>query len=437
MQVSVEATNGLERRLTVELPWADYEAREAKELINLQKNGKFPGFRPGKAPLNIVRQNAKGLRHNVIFELMREQLWDAIDEINNDPKQTKLTLASAPQFDMPTIEEGQPLKLRYVFEVFPTIEIKPLTDVEIVKPTATVTDADVTLAIEKLRLHFREWQDVTRAAQKDDRIIIDFEGFINNEPFNGNTAKNFALELGSNRMIPGFEDALIGAQPGAELTIDVTFPADYHAPELAGKAAQFKIHVHHVQAAKLPEVNEEFAKNFGIADGSNEGLNKELRNGMERELDIALRNKLKQAAFDKLLELNQFDVPSALIAQEVEQMREQMESNFRTKVDKKTASTLLTENAKRRVMLGLLVNEMVRKDEIKADADRVKTLIEQRASAFEKPEEMVKMYFSNKQLLEEIEALAIEEQVVEKLLVGAKVVEQATNFTEVMQGQGQ
>ncbi|MFN7098512.1 MAG: trigger factor, partial [Gammaproteobacteria bacterium] len=199
------------------------------------------------------------------------------------------------------------------------------------------------------------------------------------------------------------------------------------------KAAKFKIHVHQVQEPKLPEVNAEFAKAFGIESGDVENLRKELREGMERELDIALRNKLKQAAFDKLLELNQFDVPSALLAQEIEQMREQMENNFRTKIEKAKAPALFGANAKRRVMLGLLLNEIVKLHDIKADADRVKALIEQRASAFEKPDEMVKMYYSNKHLLDEMEALSIEEQVVEKLLANAKVVEKNTTFAEVME----
>jgi trigger factor len=435
MQVSVEVTGGLERRLTVELPWTAFEERETKELKNLQKRAKIPGFRPGKAPLDVVRRNSQDLRHSVVFELMRENMWPAIEKINNDTNQSKLNLASAPRYEMPMIESGQPIKLIYVFEVFPTIEVKDLNGMEVTQLTATLNDADIDQTIEKLRQQLREWQDVTRAAQNDDRVIIDFEGFIDDQPFNGNAAKHFSLELGSKRMIPGFEDALIGVKPGDERTIDVTFPADYHATDLAGKAAKFKIHVHNVQEAKLPEIDAKFASNFGITDGTVEGLRKELHEGMARELDIALRNKLKQATFDKLLELNQFDVPNALLAQEIEQMRQQMESNFRTKIDKSKAPALFAANAKRRVMLGLLLNEIVKQHDIKANADRVKTLIEQRASAFEKPEEMVKMYFSNKHLMEEMESLSIEEQVVEKLLANAKVVEKASTFSEVMQGQ--
>lgn len=435
MQVSVEVTGGLERRLTIELPWTAFEERELKELKNLQKRAKIPGFRPGKAPLEVVRRNSQDLSHSVLFELMRENMWPAIEKINNDDKQTKLNIASQPRYEMPVLEQGQPIKLSFIFEVFPTIEVKDLQGVEVPKLTADLDEADVDQTIEKLRQQLREWQDVTRAAKNDDRVIIDFEGFIDDQPFNGNAAKHFSLELGSKRMIPGFEDALVGVKPGEERTIDVTFPADYHATDLAGKAAKFKIHVHNVQEAKLPEVDAKFATNFGITDGTVEGLRKELRDGMARELDIALRNKLKQATFDKLLELNQFDIPNSLLAQEIEQMRQQMESNFRTKIDKSKAPALFAANAKRRVMLGLLLNEIVKQHDIKADAERVKSLIEQRASAFEKPEEMVKMYFSNNHLMEEMESLSIEEQVVEKLLSNAKVVEKASSFHEVMQGQ--
>ncbi|MFN7097397.1 MAG: trigger factor, partial [Gammaproteobacteria bacterium] len=216
MQVSVEVMSGLERRLTVELPWAAFEEREMKELKNLQKRAKIPGFRPGKAPLDIVRRNSQDLHHTVAFELMRENIWSAIEQINNENIEAKLNMASQPRFEMPTVEDGHPVKLSFVFEVYPVIDLKDLNGMEVTKLISTLAESDVEQTIEKLRQQMREWHDVTRAAQNDDRIIMDFEGFIDDQAFPGNSAKHFSLELGSKRMIPGFEEALVGAKAGEE-----------------------------------------------------------------------------------------------------------------------------------------------------------------------------------------------------------------------------
>jgi trigger factor len=432
MQVFVEVTNGLERRLTVELPWDLFHKKETEELNKLQKRAKIAGFRPGKAPLDIVKRNAPDLRNNVMFELMREYTWNAIDTYNEDEKHEKLRLASQPRFEMPVLEADKPFKFSILFEVFPDIELKNLKGVEITKETASVTDADLQDTIEKLRLQLREWSAVERAAKNGDRVELDFEGFIDDQPFDGNSAKHFHLELGANRMIPGFEDAIVGIKANDDRTINVTFPAEYHAKELAGKAAKFNIHAHKVEEAHLPEVNEEFAKKFGIKSGSVDDLKKELRQGMERELEMTLQNKLKQTVFNKLVEFNAIEVPQALVDQESEEMRQQMEKRFRTKLDKAMAPALFGETSKQRIAIGLLVNEAIKQFDIKADAERVKQVVEKRASAFENPEEMISTFYSNKQMLNEIEAYVIEAQVVEKLLEDAKVVETPLSFTEVM-----
>lgn len=432
MQVSVEATGALERRITVEVPWDIFVSKEADELKKYQQKAKIPGFRPGKAPLDMVKRSMPELRNTIIYDLMREHIWNAIDNHNKTNSNDKLTLASAPHFQLPVVEEGKPLSLSAVFEVFPTIELKGLTGVEIAKPAATVSDKDINDTIDKLRTQLREWVEVNRPAADGDRIELDFEGFVNDEPFAGNTAKQFHLELGSKRMIPGFEEAIVGIKAGEERTIDVTFPAEYHAAELAGKPAKFKIHAHKVEEPKLPEVDAKFAEMFGIEGGDLEAMRKELRQGMERELDIALSNKLKQIAFDKLLELNPIEVPKALVAEEIENMRKQAEENFRTKIDASRAHTLFLEGAKRRVMLQLLVGEIIRTHEIKPDAERVRAIIQQRAAAYEKPEELINLYYQQKHLLDEIENLSLEEQVIDKLLADAKVVDKAMTFAEIM-----
>jgi trigger factor len=438
MQVSVEATGALERRITVEIPWNVYLTKEEDELKKYQQKAKIPGFRPGKAPLDMVKRSMPDLRNNIVYDLMREHIWNAIDNHNKTEGKDKLALASAPHFQLPIIEEGKPLSLTAVFEVFPTIKLNTLTGVEVAKPTSTVGDKDIDETINKLRTQLREWVEVSRPAADGDRVELDFEGFVNDEPFAGNAAKQFHLELGSKRMIPGFEEAIVGIKAGEERTIEVTFPAEYHATELAGKPAKFKIHAHKVEEPKLPEIDAKFAEMFGIEGGDLEAMRKELRQGMERELDIALNNKLKQVVFDKLLELNPIEVPKALVAEEIESMRKQAEQNFRTKIDTTRAQTLFQEGAKRRVMLQLLVGEIIRTHEIKPDAERVKAIIQQRAAAYEKPEELINLYYQHKHLLDEIENLSLEEQVIDKLLADAKVVDKATSFAEVMNSnQGQ
>lgn len=437
MQVSVEATGALGRRLVIELPYADFEKEETKQLKKLQQKTKIDGFRPGKAPLDVIRRFSPDFSKNALLDLMQEKLWPAIEQYNKENPNDSLRIASMPRFELPTLEKDQPLKLSYLLEVYPEITLKGLDDVEITKVTSEVQDSDVDQAIERLRKQFVTWADVDRAAQNGDQLTFDFEGFVDNLPFEGNKAERFKLELGSKRMIPGFEEALIGIKAGEDRRIQVTFPADYQAENLAGKAAEFAIHAHQVQEPKLPEVNKQWVEQFGIADGELETFRKEMKEGMARELDITLRNQLKQQVFSKLLELNQFEVPEGLIQEEINAMYKNLKPEVQAKVDKSKVTPMFAGEAKKRVMLGLLVTEVVKLHNIKPDAERVTALIEQRASAYENPEEMIKMYSGLDHVLEEMRALSIEEQVVAKLLEVAKVIDEPRAFMDVMQGQQQ
>ncbi|MBY0544716.1 MAG: trigger factor [Gammaproteobacteria bacterium] len=435
MQVSVEATGALGRRLIIELPYADFEKEEAKQLKKIQQKAKIDGFRPGKAPLDVIRRFSPDFSRNALFDLMQEKLWSAIEQYNKENPDESLRIASMPRFEPPNLEKDQPLKLSYLLEVYPTIELKLLNGVEITQISSEVQDSDVDSAIERLRKQFTTWADVEREAQIGDQLTFDFEGFVDNAPFEGNKAERFKLELGTKRMIPGFEEALVGMKVGEDRRIHVTFPADYNAESLAGKAAEFDIHVHQIQGPKLPEVNKQWIEQFGIADGELETFRKELKEGMVRELDITLRNQLKQEVFGKLLELNQIEVPAGLIQEEMNSMYENIKAEMRSKVDKSKLIPMFADEAKKRVMLGLLVSEIIKLHKIEPDAERVSALIEQRASAYENPEEMIKMYSNLDHVLEEMRALAIEEQVVAKLLDTAKVIAEPKAFMDVMQDQ--
>ncbi|NNM58352.1 MAG: trigger factor [Legionellales bacterium] len=433
MQVSVESIGALQRRLVIELPWTTFESRESKELKKLQQRAKIAGFRPGKAPLDIVRRQTPELKEMVAAELFRENIEEALEKVNNNPDLTKLAMASEPRLEPVNIENGQPVKLSCVFEVYPEIDMKLLNDIEVKRQTATLEEADLDAALEKLRGLFCEWISVTRAAQSGDRIQMDFEGFIDEQPFSGNAAKDFQLQLGSHRMINGFEEGLLGVVPGEERTLNLTFPEEYHAADLAGKPVKFNVKVHLVEEPKLPELGEELAKKLGVADGSIEELRQVTRVDLSRELDITMRNRLKEEIFKKWLNNNIFEVPTSLVLREANELLNEIKAKRKANINKEAILPALFEEAKKRVMLGLLINKMVELHEIKPHPERIQALIEQRASAYENQEDVIKMFLNDKELKREMEFLSIEEQVVEKLLTTAIVIDEILSFEDLMQ----
>ena len=303
-----------------------------------------------------------------------------------------------------------------------------------VKPIVTVKDEDVDNMLETLRKQQAEWKDKEGEVAAEDRVTVDFNGSIDGEEFEGGKAEDFVLAMGQGRMIPGFEEGLIGHKAGEEFTIDVTFPEDYHAENLKGKKAQFAINLKKVEERELPELTEEFIKRFGIADGSVDGLRAEVRKNMERELKNAIRTRVKSQVIDGLVKANEVDVPAAAVDSEIEVLQRQAAQRFGG--DEKQAlqlpRELFEEQAKRRVIVGLLLGEVINSNELKAEDERVKALIDEMASAYEDPSEVVEFYNKNEQLMNNIRNLALEEQAVEKILATAKVTEKETNFTELM-----
>ena len=428
MQVSVETTQGLGRRVTITVPAADIQKAVDSELKKAAKTVRIDGFRKGHVPMSMVKQRyGMSVLNDVLGDLMQRNFINAIIE-------NKVNPVGAPDYKPEQYKEGEDFVYSVEFEVFPEIELKDLESIEVVKPIVTVKDEDVDNMLETLRKQQAEWKDKEGEVAAEDRVTVDFNGSIDGEEFEGGKAEDFVLAMGQGRMIPGFEEGLIGHKAGEEFTIDVTFPEDYHAENLKGKKAQFAINLKKVEERELPELTEEFIKRFGIADGSVDGLRAEVRKNMERELKNAIRTRVKSQVIDGLVKANEVDVPAAAVDSEIEVLQRQAAQRFGG--DEKQAlqlpRELFEEQAKRRVIVGLLLGEVINSNELKAEDERVKALIDEMASAYEDPSEVVEFYNKNEQLMNNIRNLALEEQAVEKILATAKVTEKETNFTELM-----
>ncbi|HEK1179965.1 TPA: trigger factor [Proteus mirabilis] len=428
MQVSVETTQGLGRRVTITVPAADIQKAVDSELKKAAKTVRIDGFRKGHVPMSMVKQRyGMSVLNDVLGDLMQRNFINAIIE-------NKVNPVGAPDYKPEQYKEGEDFVYSVEFEVFPEIELKDLESIEVVKPIVTVKDEDVDNMLETLRKQQAEWKDKEGEVAAEDRVTVDFNGSIDGEEFEGGKAEDFVLAMGQGRMIPSFEEGLIGHKAGEEFTIDVTFPEDYHAENLKGKKAQFAINLKKVEERELPELTEEFIKRFGIADGSVDGLRAEVRKNMERELKNAIRTRVKSQVIDGLVKANEVDVPAAAVDSEIEVLQRQAAQRFGG--DEKQAlqlpRELFEEQAKRRVIVGLLLGEVINSNELKAEDERVKALIDEMASAYEDPSEVVEFYNKNEQLMNNIRNLALEEQAVEKILATAKVTEKETNFTELM-----
>ncbi|HDL6962966.1 TPA: trigger factor [Yersinia enterocolitica] len=428
MQVSVETTQGLGRRVTITVAADSIEKAVKSELVKAAKNVRIDGFRKGHVPMNIVEQRyGASVRQDVLGSLMQRNFVDAIIK-------EKINPAGAPNYVPGQYKEGEDFTYSVEFEVYPEVELKDLESIEVEKPVVEVNDADVDTMLETLRKQQATWKETDAAATAEDRATLDFTGSIDGEVFEGGKATDFVLAMGQGRMIPGFEEGVIGHKAGEEFTIDVNFPEDYHAENLKGKSAKFDIVLKKVEVRELPELTEEFIKRFGVADGSVAGLRAEVRKNMERELKGAVRNRVKTQAIDGLVSANEIDVPAALVEGEIDVLRRQAAQRFggNEKQAAELPRELFEEQAKRRVVVGLLLGEVISQHELKADEDRVKALIEEMASAYEDPQEVIEFYSKNKELMNNMRNVALEEQAVETLLSKAKVTEKPTTFSELM-----
>jgi trigger factor len=432
MQVSVETLNGLERKVTVSVPAEKVEEEVSLRLKDLARKIKIDGFRPGKVPLSLVNARyADSVRDEITREMVQSTLFEAL-------KQNELVPAGYPFVEPQQIEKNKDFIYSAVFEVMPVFEIKELNQAPVELVKAEITDQDVKEMLDKLRAQNKEWSEVARAAKKDDKVVIDFEGFIDGEAFQGGKAEKHELILGSGAMIPGFEDGLIGTKKEQELEIQVTFPSEYGHKELAGKATTFKIKVHQVLEGQLPELNEEFAKKFNIDQGGVEALSQDIKANMTRELERRVSNLNKEKLFDKLLEVNIIDLPKALIDKEIEDLKHEMYHRLfghEHREDEQIPDfprEMFEDQAKRRVHLGLLFSEYVKKHNLVPEQKRVAAMLDKLAAAYEDPSELLNYYQNSKEHMAEIEALVMEETVSDKIAEDAKLKYKDMDYDSVM-----
>ncbi|WP_439134444.1 trigger factor [Pseudomaricurvus sp.] len=431
MQVSIETTTGLERRMTVGIPAEQVETEVTKRLQEATKTVRLNGFRKGKVPLKVVKQRfGAGVRQEVVGEFMSRSFYDAVQQEDVKP-------AGQPSIEPKEMEEGKDVEFVATFEVYPEIEVGDTSSFEIEKLVAEVQDADVDNMIDVLRKQQASWTQVDRAAKTDDQVNIDYTGTKDGEEFEGGKAEGQDLVLGSNSMIPGFEDGLVGLKAGDEKTLSLSFPEDYHAEELKGAAVEFAVKVNSVSEQELPELNAEFFSKYGVEGDDEAQFRADVRKNMERELKNAAKSKLKNQVMDKLIEANEVDLPKSLVAGEVEALRNQMMQQFggaQPNMDLKSLlpDEMFSEQAERRVALGLIVGEVVKASEIKVDSDRVREMVEELASTYQDPEEVVNYYFNNRELLAGVESVVLEDQVVDYILDKAKVTETNSTYEEVI-----
>lgn len=434
MQVSVESTGGLQRRMKVELPEEQISQAVESRLQKMARTVSIKGFRKGKVPVKVVKQHyGSSVRQEVVGELIQSTCFEAIT-------QEKLKPAGMPSIEDAGDSDGEVFAYTASFEVYPEFEVKGLDGVTIEKPTAEISDADVDDMLETIRKQHIEWTTVERETKQDDRVTVDFKGTIDGEEFQGGTGTDMQLEIGQGKMIAGFEDGIVGKKTGDSFTLDLTFPEEYHAKDLAGKAVQFEITLKKIEAPVLPEANDAFAKKLGI-DGGMEKMRQEILDNMTREMTAAISNKTKEAVMNALLEANPIDVPQALIDDESKNMLEQMANNFaqqgmsREQVMGSLQPSMFADQAKRRVSLGLILAEIVKANKITADEEKVKAKIDSIAEPYDRPEEVVQWYRGDKQRMAEVESLVLEEQVVAWASEQANVTETASSFKELMNSQ--
>ena len=427
MQVSVEATSALERRMTVGVPAERIETEVSKRLQQTARRAKVQGFRPGKAPMSIIRQRYEdSARQDVLGEMVQTSFYEAVTSQNLNP-------AGSPAIELKGFDKDAGLEYVATFEVFPEVALAGFDAISVERLQAEVTDADVDNMLEILRKQSASYQAVERAAQNGDQVNIDFVGRIDGEAFAGGSAQGTQLVLGSGRMIPGFEDGLVGAAAGEERVVAVTFPADYQNLDLAGKAAEFTITVNSVAETVLPELNDEFFAKFGVKEGGVDGFRVEVRQNMERELRQAIKGKIKTQVMDGLLAANPVEVPKALISNEVNRLRAQAVQQFGGNIKPETLPAEIFEpQAVRRVQLGLLIAEVVKSTGIQPDEDRVRAMVEEMASAYQQPEQVVAWYYQNPQQLEQVRSVVLEEQVVDTVLQQANVSDKQVSYEEAV-----
>jgi trigger factor len=432
MQVSIENLEGLARRMTVQIPSERVSEAVEKKLKDLSKTVRIDGFRPGKVPLKVVQQKFGGhVRQEVIGDVIESSYQEALI-------QEKVRPAGMPSIDSISSEEKEDMSYTATFEVFPEVEELALASIEVEKPLVEITEKDFDAMLQKLREQRKLWTETKAAAKKGFQVMVDFEGRIDGELFEGGAGKDMAVEIGAGQMLPEFESGLEGIKVSEQKTVEVNFPEDYHGADVAGKTAEFTLKATRISKPELPEIDEEFAKGFGVQDGDLEKMRADIRANMEKEKNDRLKTSLKNRVMSGLLEHNAIIAPSAMVAEEVKNLRTQaaqrMSQDAEPIDEASFPNELFSQEATRRVQLGLLISEVIKKEKIELNQELVDSAIEEMAIAYEQPDQVRDYYRQNQQARSGIEGMVLEEQVVAHILDKAKVTEQEVSFDDLMNG---
>lgn len=440
MASQLETVSGLERRLTLNVPPEDVAAKVQQRLRGIARTARAPGFRPGKVPLKMIEQSYGP-------QVRAEEFGNAVTAaFSNAVQEHSLRVAGQPRIE--PVEstskgesvDGTPSQVTALFEVYPEFQVRSPAEVSVTRYSAQVGDAEIDRTVDILRRQRTSYSQVEREAADGDRVTLDFAGKVEGVAFDGGTAQDFTFNVGEGRMLTDFEAGVRGMKPGEHRTIDVAFPEDYGNKALAGKTAQFDLDVKGVEEPKVPEVDADFVKAMGVEDGDIERFRSDVRANIDREVAQRLRQRTKTDAMDKLLELAEVDVPKALVEQESEAMAERMRADLTGRgidvAKLPVPADAFTEKAQRRVKLGLIVGEIVKANELAAKPEQIRAQIEEFAQAYDNPGEVIRWYFSDRQRLAEVEALVVEQNVVDWMLGNGKVEEKVLSFEELMSGAG-
>ena len=427
---NVETLEGLERRVSMTLPAAEIERQVDARLKQLARNIKMPGFRPGKVPMKIVAQTyGPQVRSEVLGDAVQKTFTDAVKEAN-------LKVAGYPRIEKKDGADAAALEFSATFEVYPEVKVGELGGVTIDRPQVSVDDAAVQRTIDILRKQRTRFVPVERATKEGDRLTVDFEGTIDGESFQGGKAENFVFTIGEGRMLPEFDKEARSMAAGETKSFDLTFPEDYHGKEVAGKRAAFKLTLKKVEEPQLPELDAEFAKSLGVADGDLDKMRSEIRANVERETGKRVEARLKAQVLQALLDATPLELPKSLVQMEAQQMVERAANDLRARGLKPEQMPLdpaaFEQTAKRRVALGLIIGELARTENLQPKPADVRALVEQEAATYESPAEVVKWFYMQPQRLSEMEGVALEANVVKWALSKAKVVDKPVAFDELM-----
>jgi len=429
MQVSLETLSGLERKLTIEVPAETIDKQVQSRLAEAAKTFQMKGFRKGKVPISVIKNRfGKGMRQEVLGDVMNQSYYEAL-------AQEKVRPAGQPKIEATNMKEGENLAFTATFEVFPEITLADFSKIKVEKRQAEITDKDIDNMIQTLREQRKHYHNVERAAKNEDQLKIDFTGLIDGQEFEGGSAKGSTLILGSNTMIPGFEDGLLGVKPGESKRLELEFPKDYHKADLAGKACVFDVTVNSVAEVHLPELNDDFFKSFDIKEGGEEAFRAEVKQNMTRELDHAVKNNVKSQILEALLEATELTLPASVVESEINNLRQQAIQRYggNRQIDESLLpSEMFKGQAEQRVAVGLIINEIIQQNELKASPAKVREIIEELAAGYENPEEVIAWYYSENEQLQQIEGMALEESAIDLILDKAQVNEKKTSYEEAL-----